>query len=189
MESGLFGWLIINLLLSFVVAKVASDRGRSFAGFFWLSFLLSFLIGLLVALLSPPITASPVEYVDKRMLVKCPKCAEPILAEASVCKHCQRDVEPQLELVAQVHEADRIRAIENRQRAIASMRSTSIAISVFMFLFSAVLLLMGITAFAVSLATGGKIVGAVIVLLGIGLLTWGIIKLRRMPKKEDPEQI
>ena len=87
--------IVINLVLSFIPASIARTRGRSELGFFALSFFLSFVVALIVVLISPPLetvkTDGPISAGDR---VKCPHCAEAILAEAKVCKHCGRDVKP-----------------------------------------------------------------------------------------------
>jgi DNA-directed RNA polymerase subunit RPC12/RpoP len=80
--------LMVNVALSFLVAYVAGQKGRSGTGFFWLSFFMGFLIALIVAIALPPIGSS-----SATPGVRCPYCAEEILAEAIVCKHCGRDVE------------------------------------------------------------------------------------------------
>ncbi|WP_419788308.1 hypothetical protein [Pseudodesulfovibrio sp.] len=87
-----FGELLIFLLVLAIVffvpiwtARVAANKGRS--AFLW--FLIGFffnLFGLLFAYLSP-IKAGGGKYV------KCPSCAEPVLAEAKICKHCQSTID------------------------------------------------------------------------------------------------
>jgi RNA polymerase subunit RPABC4/transcription elongation factor Spt4 len=102
-------FFIINLLfgmmwffLCFPVASAARRKGRSYGGFFWLSFFFTPILGaILVAILSP-VVASPTFTVDPNdptraslggeALVKCPNCSEFIKADAKVCRFCQSDV-------------------------------------------------------------------------------------------------
>jgi hypothetical protein len=76
-----------------VTAYIASSRGRSGAGFFFLSFFLSPLIGLVVVLLVP-VNLKAVEQIklEDGQSRKCPFCAELIKAEAAVCRYCSRDM-------------------------------------------------------------------------------------------------
>jgi hypothetical protein len=92
-------YIIVNAILSSVVAEIAQKRGKSFAAFFWLSFLFSCVIALLLLLaMGGGISDNRTENAEE-IRVKCAHCAEPILAEARVCKHCGREVEPQLSLL------------------------------------------------------------------------------------------
>lgn len=75
------------IIFSVVVAVIAESRHRSRAGWFFLSLILSPLIGLILAvalpsLKPPPGTPTPETHV------RCPDCAELVLNEAKVCKHC-----------------------------------------------------------------------------------------------------
>lgn len=90
----LFLGLIVNALLSLVVGYVAGQKGRSQVGFFSLSFLTSFLIGLIVVLAMPSEQQGVPGQSTKDHRVRCAFCAEEILAQAKVCKHCGRDVTP-----------------------------------------------------------------------------------------------
>lgn len=82
------GWFVFAI----VVGIAASGRGRS--GFAWFLLAVAFsplLMAVLLALLPKLINGSSAEELaaaDARQRVKCPECAELILSEAKVCKHC-----------------------------------------------------------------------------------------------------
>ena len=74
-------------IIGLSIADHAQKKGKSWSTFFWLSLLISPLItGLIVATISP----------EQGKIVPgtkaCPKCAEPVKAEAILCKHCGSDI-------------------------------------------------------------------------------------------------
>lgn len=88
-------WFIVAiswLALSFGVSVFAGRYGRGPYLWFWISIFLSPLFSIIMILLlgNVPIETSK-EIVYTR---KCPYCAEKILAEAKICKHCGREVKP-----------------------------------------------------------------------------------------------
>lgn len=88
--------LLIWLPACFVVAYVASQKGRSGVGFFVLSFFLTPLVGFLAVIALPRIERKPFltkDYLEPRPPAppeekKCPRCAEMIKADAQVCRFC-----------------------------------------------------------------------------------------------------
>lgn len=83
---------IFWLAFSILVGVYANSKGRSGAGFFFLSVILSPLVGIICALIaSPDHGALDRKAIEKGTHRKCPECAELVRKEARVCKHCGHD--------------------------------------------------------------------------------------------------
>lgn len=106
----------MNLFFSILVGYAASRKGRSGIGFFFLSFFVSFLIAaIIVAILQPTdevkskvVLAGTGKVISS---VQCPFCKEQIRADANVCKHCGRDVEPAIDAIRALHEEEQAQAM------------------------------------------------------------------------------
>ncbi len=80
--------IIIWLLFGIISAVVASNKGRSGCGWFFIGVLLG-PFGFILALVMPKEEKNvKKDVVQKGEMKKCPDCAEMIRIEATVCKHC-----------------------------------------------------------------------------------------------------
>jgi hypothetical protein len=82
-----FFWFV----LAVAVGILANSRGRSGFGWFLLAVLLTPLLGFILVLASKDLSkaeAAAVGVPGGATHVRCPACAEWVLPEAAVCKHC-----------------------------------------------------------------------------------------------------
>lgn len=97
--------VVLWVLFSVAAGVLANRKGRSGFGYFLLSIVLSPLVGLLFAAvvsdLSAKASAGPVG-PNADTHVKCPHCAEFVLPEATVCKHCRGALEARPHYAASV---------------------------------------------------------------------------------------
>ncbi len=88
---GRLAWFCMYAVPCIVVAIFAGSKGRSFLGFLLLSLVFTPVVGLIVALIVMPCgpTAEDVllQIGPRR---QCPFCAEIIVPEATMCRHCDR---------------------------------------------------------------------------------------------------
>ena len=82
---------VFAVLLGLLPAYIASKKGRSFVGWWIFGFML-LIVALPVALLIKNDLAALEREKLKDGNKKCPFCAEFIKAQATVCKHCGRDL-------------------------------------------------------------------------------------------------
>ena len=87
------GLFVAWIAFSIVAGVIASNKGRSSVGFFFLALVLSPILGIIAALIAKPdekkIDKSKIAAGDSK---KCPFCAEVIKAEAMVCRYCGREL-------------------------------------------------------------------------------------------------
>ena len=83
-------------LLSVAVGILASNRGRSGVGWMLIAAILSPLLGFIFLLVAKDLSkTAPAETGPSESThTKCPACAEWVLPEASICKHCGASLTP-----------------------------------------------------------------------------------------------
>jgi len=75
---------LLWMILSIIPAVIANKKGRSGVGWFFLSLLISpILAGIIVVALGP---------VEGGNLRKCPYCSEMVKSDASICRHCGKEL-------------------------------------------------------------------------------------------------
>jgi hypothetical protein len=87
-------WLLVWIVLAVVGAIVASNKGRSGAGWFFICLLLTPLM--ILILLALPTRKSPqpqpvrvIEASADEATKTCPQCAETVRAAAKICRFCR----------------------------------------------------------------------------------------------------
>lgn len=79
-------YLLFSLWIAALIAKMAWKKGRSWNAFFTLALFVPVIAWIIAAVISTD-QATAISGTKK-----CPKCAEFIKAEASLCKHCGSEV-------------------------------------------------------------------------------------------------
>ncbi len=87
-------------IFAVIVGIGASSRGRNGLGWWLLAMLISPLLAVILLMLLPSLK-KPADAATPETHVKCPDCAELVLKEARVCKHCGCRLVPQLPAAAE----------------------------------------------------------------------------------------
>ena len=81
------------VVFSYLCGKYGEKKGLSFTKFFWISLLISPVVGFIWCALS----MEDMDMVEEKKIItkqskRCPYCKELIKVGASICKHCQKDL-------------------------------------------------------------------------------------------------
>jgi hypothetical protein len=131
----MFPVFLFWFLFAVAVGVYASKRGRSGFGWFLLSFLISPLLGMIFCVASKDLSkAGTGSEPSLATHVKCPACAEFVLPEAKVCKHCGHKLTPDPSFVQrQLNQAKKEESEDNKNLMIG------IGAFVFVFIIAAIL--------------------------------------------------
>lgn len=97
-------FLLFWFAFAVAVGMFATKRGRGSGNWFLISVVFSPLLGFIFLLVSEDLSKKA-SSTDNGLRVKCPACAELVLAEASVCKHCGAKLDPNIGYTRQLQEA------------------------------------------------------------------------------------
>jgi hypothetical protein len=99
MQGGMMELFLFWFIFAVVIGVAASSRGRSGLGWWLLAMIISPVLALVLLVLLPSLRAEAVatghSIPTPDTHVKCPDCAELVLREARVCKHCGCKLVPQ----------------------------------------------------------------------------------------------
>jgi hypothetical protein len=86
-------FIVAVCLLGLITGAIAKNKGHSF-GKWWFYGAALFIVALPMAIMLKPLPGTPAAAADPSNLRKCPKCAELIQNEASICRFCNSEVTP-----------------------------------------------------------------------------------------------
>jgi hypothetical protein len=86
-------FVVTICLLGVITGAIAKNKGHSF-GKWWFYGAALFIVALPMAIMLKPLPGTPAAATDPSNLRKCPKCAELIQNEASICRFCNSEVTP-----------------------------------------------------------------------------------------------
>ena len=129
----------IWFFLAALVGAFAGNRGRSGVGWFLVSLVISPLLGFILCAVGKNLANEKIAKAledakpSERTHVKCPKCAEFVLPEAVVCKHCGAELTPDPNRGERLAKADKDRARADAKEALVIVASV-IGIALFFIL-------------------------------------------------------
>jgi hypothetical protein len=92
-EGGVMEFIVAVCLLGLITGSIAKNKGHSF-GKWWFYGAALFIVALPMAIMLKPVPGTHAAATDSANLRKCPKCAELIQNEASICRFCKSEVTP-----------------------------------------------------------------------------------------------
>ena len=112
-------YLLIPMALGLIPAAIAQSKGRSFGGWYIYGVLLWIVAMIHVLVIPTDHVALNARKVRGGAMKQCPDCAEAVLLEARVCRHCGHDFARNAEAgrLAADREAARIREESARYAA------------------------------------------------------------------------
>ncbi len=90
-------WIFFWAMFAVVVGVFASSKGRSGFGWFLLSLIISPILGFLFVAVLPNLKVQAAVLASQpsaKTHVRCSACAEWVLPQAAVCKHCGAELKP-----------------------------------------------------------------------------------------------
>jgi hypothetical protein len=132
----MLGIVFLWVVLSIAVAILASNKGRSGFGWFVLSLVISPLIAGLFCAVSGNLKQAAIAGAPSPLThVKCPDCAELVLADAKVCKHCGAKLIPTANHTQIVQAEARASAVTELKNFFIGIGAVAAAIFVISFIF------------------------------------------------------
>lgn len=129
-------WIFFWVMFAVVVGVFASSKGRSGFGWFVLSLVISPLLGFLfVAVMTnlnvqAAVSAAQAQQPGPATHVKCSACAEWVLPEAAVCKHCGAARQPDLGFADRQRQATEKAKIDDQRDYLYGFAAVAIVIGV-----------------------------------------------------------
>lgn len=129
-------WFFLWVMFAVVVGVFAANKGRSGVGWFLLSLVISPLLGFLfVAVMANLKVQAATAAVQAQIPgpsthVKCSACAEWVLPEASVCKHCGAARQPDAGFADRQRQAAEKARIDDQRDYLYGLAAVAIVIGV-----------------------------------------------------------
>ena len=126
-------YFLLWIALSVAVGMFAGQRGRGTGNWFLVSTLLSPVLGFIFLIASPNLRQTP-EQADAAKRIKCPTCAELVMPEASVCKHCGAALTPDLSYATRTAAQHKEQAAQAEARTTLKVVAAIVAVGFFIYI-------------------------------------------------------
>lgn len=107
-------YFLLWIGLAVAVGMVATQRNRGSGNWFMVALVFSPVIAIIFLLAMPSLKPADTAALDQVERVKCPACAELVLPDASVCKHCGGALVPDTGAAMRAAAAREVAAIDAR---------------------------------------------------------------------------